>query len=296
MHPYVLVLLSGVVLAFLLYFVQLKKCGLNPWAALAAMALGSGLGLVCAKAGYCLLLPGVTLGRYGVSALFRGDFTEFSFVAGAAGVCLGAALGARLCRLPVSRAMNAFAPALALLAAAARFGEYFLEWVGYGKYVDQPWQQFFPLSVESPYGGWYTAVFMLEGFSALALAVVLEILDRRGGKCLFARCVFYLALPQIFWESLRALAMKWGFVRVEQVLCGVIVTAVIAWHCLKAARGGVRRFLPVGGMLLCIAVMVGVEFALDKTNISYLICYGVMILALLGMAALEIYSVRRRKA
>lgn len=295
MHSYVLVLLLGAVLSALLYCVQLKKNGLNPWAALAALLLGSGLGLVCAKAGYCLLLPGVTLGRYGVSALFHTDFTEFSFVAGVAGICLGAALGARLCRLPVIPAMNAFAPALALWAAAARFGEYFLEWVGYGKYVDQPWQQFFPLSVESPYGGWYTAVFMLEGLCALVLAAVLWLTGRRGGKCLFARCVFYLALPQIFWESLRALSMKWGFVRVEQVLCGIIVTAVVAWHCLKGVRSGLRRFLPVGGMLLCIAVMVGVEFALDKTNISYLICYGVMILALLAMAALEMYSARQRK-
>lgn len=295
MHPYVLVLLSGVALSALLYFIQLKKNGLYPWAALVSAILGGGLGLVCAKAGYCLLLPGATIVRYGFSALLRPGFTEFSFVAGAAGVCLGTVLGARLCRLPVARAMNAFAPALALLAAAARFGEYFLEWVGYGKYVDQPWQQFFPLSVEDPYSGWYTAVFMLEGLSALVLAAVLWLLDRKGGKYLFARCVFYLALPQIFWESLRALSMKWGFVRVEQVLCGVIVTAAVAWHCLHSAKGGARRFLPVGGMLLCIAVIVGVEFALDKTNISYLICYGVMILALVWMAALEMYSVRQRR-
>ena len=296
MHPYVLTVVLGAVCAGCLYGALLKKKGLPVCAAPAALALGSGLGLVCARLGYCLLLFGMTFARYGFSALFHAQLHEFSFVTGAMGVCLGAALGIRLCRCPVVRGMDVFAPALALMAAFARFGEYFLEWVGYGKYVDQPWQQFFPLSVESPYGGWYTAVFMLEGLCALILAAVLTAMEKRHERFLFTRAAFYLALPQIFWESLRALTMKWGFVRIEQVLCGVIVTAFVAWHCLKCREGGLSRFWPVGGMLLCIAVMVGVEFALDKTNISYIICYGVMLLALLGMAGLEIYSVRRRKA
>lgn len=253
------------------------------------------LGLVGAKLGYCLLMCNVAFPRYGLAALIRTESSEFSFVCGCLGACLGVLAAARSCRCPASRVLDAFAPAGAVMAAALRLGEYFLGWLGLGKYVDQGWQQFFPLSVQNKYGEWYTAVFVLEAAAALAVAVIALCLDRKKGP-VFSRVAFYLALPQIFFESLRALTLKWGFVRVEQVLCGVIVTALVAWHCLKSGRGGARRFLPVGGMLLCIAVMVGVEFALDKSDIPYLVCYGVMILALLAMAALEIYCVRRKKA
>ena len=105
-----------------------------------------------------------------------------------------------------------------------------------------------------------------------------------------------LALPQIYCESLRARCMKWGFVRVEQLLCGLLVLALIAYACYKLGSKKKRRYWPVLWGALCIGGMALVEFALDKSTLPNLLCYGVMWACLAGLAIFEITAVRKRFA
>ena len=98
-------------------------------------------------------------------------------------------------------------------------------------------------------------------------------------------------------ESLRALGMRWGFVRIEQVLCGVIIEGLLIYGCLQytGAKGFWKRFWPCFAALGCVVVIVGVEFGLDKApSVPDAIWYCVMIAALVGFAALERFVTGRR--
>ncbi|MCR4883127.1 MAG: hypothetical protein K6A68_06130, partial [Clostridiales bacterium] len=114
----------------------------------------------------------------------------------------------------------------------------------------------------------------------------------------FELTAFFLAVPQIFCESLRARCMKWGFVRIEQLFCGLLVLLLVTISCRKTGfqRSFLKRYWPVAGIILCIGIIVFVEFALDKFNISDFVCYLLMMVSLISMSALEIYSVKRRCA
>lgn len=261
--------------------------------ALPALVLGGALGFALAKAGYVLLQWSYVGRRYGMEAFLRMEPDEFSFFCGCVGVCLGMLAAAALLRRPLRRCMDAFAPGFALAVAVARLGEIFLDVYGTGAYVSAPALQFFPLAVTNEWEEWYYAVFMLSAVFALAVALVW--LVRRADEPLpgltFLRVAFYLALPQLLCESLRAEFMRWGFVKVEQLLCAVTAVAVIALHC----RAG-RRWWPLAAALGIVAGLVGVEFALDKSGLPPLPCYAVMLLLLAIFAAVEMLAVRRRKA
>ena len=97
-----------------------------------------------------------------------------------------------------------------------------------------------------------------------------------------------LALPQVFCESLRARCMKWGFVRIEQLLCGLLLLFLIWLGCKKNSSGaGKQKYLPLIISIFCVILIVFVEFALDKLPISTLMCYVLMILALVIMAVMK---------
>lgn len=258
--------------------------------ALPALVLSAVLGFALAKVGYVLMQWNFVGRRYGVQAFLRMDPTEFCFFMGCAGVALGMLLAAVICRRPVLRTMDAFAPGLALGVAVARMGEIFLDVAGTGAYVQNEALQFFPVAVVNEWQEWYYAVFMLSGVCALAVAAVWFF--RRGDEArpglTFLRVAFYLALPQLFCESLRVEFMRWGFVKVEQLLCAVTAVGVIALHC-KAGR----RWWPLAATLGIVAGLVGVEFALDKSGLPALPCYSVMLLLLAALAAVEILALRR---
>ena len=244
---------------------------------------GAALGVVCAKLVYCLIcIQDVLLD--GIEETLLSDNMEcMSYYGGVAGVILGAVLAAKCTGNKPMAALNAYAPAGALMAALARFAEYFLNTVNVGRMIEDERLQFFPLAQGVDYGydytEWYLAVFMLCGIAGVVVLLVSlnKFRDRR-----FLRTVFYLCLPQIIFESLRNYnRLTWTqFVRVEQLACMLYIEAVFLLYGVWAGKGTKNRFLPAIVGLICAGVFVGLEFALDKTNIPHVVTYGVMILFL----------------
>lgn len=273
------------VLAFAVFGLRL---GYGKKTAVAALPLSAILGFICSKLFYVLLLMGRTLLNIGFSSFLRFRPEEFSFFGAGVGVLLGVIIASRLTHEDIPSALDRFAPAGAILTALARFAEISLDTLGVGDYCgmgDEP-LNFFPFAViAGEWGEYYRAVFMLEAVLALAIAILYLITNRNCDLPLMrtGHVLFYLCLTQIFCESRRALSMKWGFVRVEQVLCGVCVVAIIL---VLSQRAGKRAF-PVCGALMCILGMIGVEFALDKTEFPHLLLYGVMIALLIVLAVIE---------
>ncbi len=277
--------------------VRLGKRNLKPWTALAGLALSAVLGAVLGKLFYVALLFQKVWPRFGAEALWRLKAAEFSFFGGALGVVLAMALTAKWTGQKIRPFLSVFAPCGALLVAGFRAAEYFQGMLGVGSYMESSVFARFPFAIANQWGEWHLAVFTLETLAALIVALVFALRKReaRIPGIHMERTVFYLCVSQIFFESLRNQCLRWGFVRIEQVLCGMTVVGLIVYGCLQAKTvKGLNRFWPALCSLLCVALVVLVEFGLDKFNFSTVFWYGVMIAVLFGFGALENTCVKRR--
>ena len=324
MGPYWIVMAAGALLSFGLYARRLKQRGLSPALSLWGLGLGAALAAAGAKAGYVLL----KIWQKGLAPTLAFSYDKLSVVCGAAALCGGIALTARIAR-PRAKALSlldAFAPCGALLMAFVRAGEYFLDIWGAGKTVlddGEAWARppfFIRKEYEGGFAEWFSAVCMLSALLALAIAVVYLLYRgkrQRPSGWVFERVAMLLALCQIFCESLRNDCISWGFVRADQVLCAVVAAALVLRGCLKSRRDmpGWKRFLPLIVAELCIAVIVGMEFSLDKgmlwlTNKLIRVpqavdrphiahnaemSYGIMILCLAVMFWMQGITLRRRE-
>ena len=293
---------GSLALSCLMYGLMARKCWGGRGAARTALwtCLLSGLlGAGCARLGYVLLRIDIFPWGNPLRAVTEWDVNTLSYYGGAAGVALGAALAAGSTGKPVKEALGLFAPAGALLAALARFGEGFLGMLGVGMYLEDG---FFPLAVRFTWDGeWfesYLAVFVLEGVFSLA-ACALSLVHRKDSDR-FRRTVFYLCLPQILLESLRMQSISWLFVRAEQLTCFLICEGILVALALQSGRRGPGRWTaPVIGLAVCAVVIVG-EFALDgkislgERDIPPLAIYGVEALGLAAMAWAEHHEHRMR--
>ena len=279
----------GAILCVLWFFMSRRGetgCGKAALLSLLVLALGTVFGIACARLVWVLCMISY---RPPLMAL---RYDELSYYGGMAGVILAVCAAAKLCGENVRKALNAFAPMGALLAAVLRFAEYFLGEFGVGAWLEEG--LFFPLTVEFNYGDFsdfYQAVFMLEGlFSLVAMALSLV---HREEKYRWVRTLFYLCLPQIICESLRLTSISWRFVRSEQLFCFLLCEGVLAWYALRSGKGRLRSWIPaITGLIVCGLVIVA-EFAKDGKitlgghMISQWIIYGVVAAALGVMAAME---------
>lgn len=271
--------------------VPLKKRGL-----LAGLTLlfGAVLGVVFARLGYCLLQMNYVMGYGLADTLFSDDMSMMSFYSGMLGVILGAVLAAKCTGNQVLPALNAYAPAGALMATLARFGEHFLGFICAGNYIENEAFCFFPFAVGNEWDEWYVAVYIFAGVFYLAIFAVslLKFKEKR-----FLRTLFYLCLVQVLCESLRNQSLIWSeFVRVEQLICMVAVEVILVLLGVWA-KGEKKRFLPAAAGLLCAGVFVAVEFAVGGklfSGVPHVIFYMVMILGLAVLAVLESWLIRRQ--
>lgn len=295
---YLLWIIAGLAACVLALVWQMDDQKPKALPALGTALLSALLGFAAAKIGYVLLQLESTLFYDGLQAFFDMDADGFSYFFGVAGAFGGIWLSARLFKRPQTDWLNWAAPCVALFIAFLRAGEKELGTIGVGSFVPEgSLLARFPFAVANSYGEHLYAIFYLEALFALVLAVIL--LLRRNGKWFSHRaelCAFFLALPQVLCESLRARCLRWGFVRVEQLLCGLLLLGLLIYACsrMKGAFPAVRRYWPVGAAVLLIAAIGLLEYALDKTGIPVPVCYAMMAAVLTGLGLLEGYALRRR--
>ena len=251
--------------------------------------------VVCAR-GYYLLMNNVIGGAFLMGGLISPYPYEHAMCGSVLGAMLAAVLAARLTGERPARLLDSLAPAGLLMLALARAAEVLSDF-GWGQVIDDPALCFFPVAAQDMFGQWHGAVFMLE--SVLALAVLAAVLLRKG-RVLGGRFAFALvcwSMAQIFCESLRAETLRWGFVRVQQVQCAVFALIVLAVGSVKAGQRGRRLALPWGVYLLGVALVVGLEYALDKLPMPRALDYALMalVLAAMGWAALRPWAQMERE-
>ena len=299
---------AGSVAVFALYglrcarAVRIPALRESPWlTALLAFVFSAVFGAVIARVSYALMTQELDFEYDGIEALaqlLEFEYDRLSFFGGALGVFLGVLLANRLTRKgAVMNGMDAFAPFGALLVAVFRLGELFFGSYGAGRRLPEGnLFAFFPFSVEiktaAGYSYWAWNICLLSAVFALAWAAF-SFLKLRGGTRAglnLTATFFFLALPQVFCESLRGRGIRWLFVHTEELLCVVaLLVPLLIW--IIQVRGRLpflRRWWPLGVLLLGAGLLVGVEFAIDgkyfslSVNISYLIM--LLVLAAIGFA------------
>lgn len=306
-YAYGLAVAGAAVLSFLFAHYMMKKAALKgatlSWFALLALPLG----ILCARAGYCL----ATLDWFlytGVEFFFHFNEGGYILYGAMAGCLLAAWLTGKITQQPLGKIADALATPAALMIALCRLAE-MLAGEGYG-WTLQYWfdaeygYSSFPLEDPSflfrfpfgmqVWGEWKWAVCVFEAAAALVIMVcVLRMRARRAGGQALMMILMYAAM-QALCESLRQdSVLRWGFVRISQVLSALVVAAVLLICCLKAPkpRSGRRIALTWAGIVTLMGIVMAMEFALEK-KIAFLafmdmdVCWLVMGLACIGMILL----------
>lgn len=246
--------------------------------AVTEMLLGTGLGLLCARGLYYLVRMEylAKLGGTWQFFSFRNP-EELCFFGGVAGVILSVVISAWVFRLSPRETLNSFAPAGALMIALVRFAEYCLqsEMLGLGMpgniglaeetVLAFPWGIAINWFGDGSYMEYHLAVFMYEGF--VALAAMLFALVRRKDRDCFIRTLFYICLAQVLLESIRETSVAWLFVKAEQLLCFLYVEGVLVFYAVRRFRQ--RKWYgivpPLLG-LLAAGTVVMIEFELQNKH------------------------------
>ena len=189
-------------------------------------------------------------------------------------------------------------PGLALFAWA-RFVEP-LSGMGYGDLMTEESLCRFPFAIENSWGDYALSVCFIEAVLAALIALIMLIAGRfcRKKGTLAGITLALLCVSQIMPDSLRQddVLFLFIFARVSQMGYGVILLGVLIAGLIRGGKQGLSGktiVLEIFLLLLGVGVVVGAEFALDKTNWPDLWVYCGMIAALLFMGILVVRRLTR---
>lgn len=225
-----------------------------------------------------------------IPQLWQGGYTLYGAVLGG---MLGVWLYARGTKKPAAQLLDAAAPGAALALMVERAAEYFTS-QGLGDYLEEGAMTHFPFAVQNIYEEWQIPVFFWESMAALVLLIVVLCLRGRvrDGR-LTEVFLALLGLTQVILESLREDEfIRFGFVRFTQLAAAFTMGAVLyisLRRCVKAVGWTKWQIGRTALFFLGVAVLIGIEFALDKSSIDNVLLYFVMAatLAMMGFALLK---------
>lgn len=229
---------------------------------------------ICLSRVNTLIFGGFMTRQRSFLSLYPYDYTVLGFLIGA---FLGAWIAAYLCHEKVLIALDILPFAFLGSLTIERIFEVFSDF-GWGALVyDSRWQ-FFPLSTADMYGQYHLSVFFFEAAAALILFILLPKNKIGTGKSFFMGMLVF-SLSQMFFESLRSETLRFGFVRIQQAECFLIVLVLTLTQIRYL---GTRRGIGLAVLtLILLAVMIFCEYALDKlTEIPTLVIYLIMCLSL----------------
>ena len=304
LYPYGLALSAGTILSLLLARCAFRRAGIQPGALSCFALLAIPLALLGARAAYCLAALDWVM-QEGFSFFFqltRGGYMLYGAVLGGVIALL---LTARLTGEGFAAMADALAVPVMVLILVGRLAEglvgqgygwcvedWFMEDSGMSLFVLEDPAFFYrlPFAVPDMYDNYNWAVFIFEALTAGVIALILlRMKPRRTGARAMLALLLYAA-TQILCESLRQDAvLRWGFVRINQVIGAVLIAGMLALCMLRAPQRSPRQIGGLfAGMLACMGVVIAMEFALEKkiSAIEFIpmdVCYVLMALACLGL-------------
>ena len=214
---------------------------------------------------------------------------------GIIGGLIAARLTAKRHGISVLRLLDIVAPSLVLGQAIGRWGNY-INMEAYGLRISETALQFFPFAVEIPVGEvwyWHMATFFYEFCADLVIFALLRLVRRhkRMDGDVFLWYLLLYASARAVIEGLRddSLTFISDFVRISQVLSGVVCFAIILYFFLRIRdRIGLVTLLPVIDAALCIALAMIGEF--ERNAYSSLFRFSQILLIALLLSKLLIIA------
>lgn len=262
------------------------------------------LSLLFSRLLYCLIcMDGFA--RSGIAYFFHftsGGYTLWgAMLGGGLAVCIASVRTGQSC----GGIADAFAAPAMLMVALCRLAEG-LVGQGYGWYVEDWFDPMsgmsllhpedydfflrFPFAIQDMYEEWCWAVFVIEALLALCICILLLRSKGKREGILALNALLMLASAQILCESLRQDAvLRFGFVRVNQIIGALIVVFILAYGCVRLPDRRPAPLLFAGcGTILCIALIVAMEFALEKKivlleQMPMDVCYLITAVSCLGL-------------
>ena len=289
-YPYGLTLALGAGAAIALFAALCRARRLAPGTAAIVGALAPFLGLVLARAVYCLVTIEFFASVQNFLAMLRLSDGGLSMFGALGGATLAGALAARWTRQDKGAVLDALSPALMLFVCVARLGEGFVQ-LGFSRtLVESEFLRGTFLALEREYD-FVLKTYLLEAIAAAALCAVLcgQLLGarkRRPGDA-YLRGMLYFGCTQIFLESLRYdMHMAWGFVCAQQLFAMLTACAAILVFARRAQRLSGRKgtfALTLMALVALAGAIVGLEFVIDRSGISRYIDYAVFAALMAGM-------------
>ena len=215
------------------------------------------------------------------------------------GVLLAAPVAGVITRNKALNLLDAAAIPGMLLFCFARLVEPF-SGMGFGDLVTDEALCFFPLTIEKGMGDHFLSVCFIEAVLAAIIFIALLILKHTCKKSgtLAGYALAMLCVTQIVPESLRLddVLFLFIFARVSQLGYAALMAGTLIAALIRGGRRGLSGkviVLEIVLLLLGIGALVAGEFALDKTNISNLIIYCVMIAVLLALGFMILRRIRK---
>lgn len=225
--------------------------------------------------------------------LRSGGFAMFGALIGA---MLGGALAAKLARFPLGQALDRQFAALLLFVAVARLGEGHTA-LGFSRPLVTGVLDHTFLAFRDRYDA-YLRTYLLEAAAAFLLCgLTLRSLRRRRpfGSLLMGLLAF--GLSQNLFESLRADDhLRFSFIGLQQVLAVVLFSLVLIFLSIRLLRLG--RSKPLAVLSLCVlpvalGALLGLEFMIDRSELSKWISYGLYALVLALLLGLGLRMINR---
>lgn len=256
--------------------------------------------LPCAVLGghlvYCLTLLSTIVTDYetGLHTFYLLHVGGYTLYGGVLGGVLGLMLAAKWTKRPFAALADALVPAVAYVLFFGRTGELFL-CQGLGEYVEEAFFQRLPFAVctyaDEDWSQWQLAVFLYEALIAVALGSVgvgmLKGRTKRDGSTA-ETFVAMLSITQVMMESLRRDEfIRFGFVRFSQLMAAVTAAVVLVLRIRRVVKEhgwNAWQSVRIGLFAACVGIVVGIEFALDKSPIDNGLLYGVMAVTLAAMS------------
>lgn len=282
--------------------IRFRQKGMRSFEGFLCCALCAVLGLFLGRLIFCAVRSSVMfydpLGRFaGLSPFFQLQIGSLSVIGVITGCLLSGVLYARCTRKETGKVMDALALPGVWLFAVMRFVEP-LSKQGYGPQVTAPFLCFAPLSIQNGWGGWNLSICFIEGvlLSAVALGLMFHKTKKSGTTALLA--LLLVSASQLLPESLRRddVLRIFIFARITQMGFAVLffLSAVLGWvRSKKQGLPGKRIALECALVLVSMVLLIGGEFALDKTQWPDGLIYLVMLAIILFMTVLAVRRLHR---
>ena len=230
--------------------------------------------LVGARLLYCLVRFSFFFLELGPLSIFNTRMGGFLLYGAVLGAMAAAALVARHEKVSVVATLDEMAAPGMLAILICRLAECTTT-EGVGTWVESEALMRFPIAVMNEFGEWQLAVFLLEALLATIILIVLLVHRYARGEKIMTALLLY-ACCQVVCESLRMDGcLRIGFVRIAQVISAVVILGVTVIRAIRYGRGK-DAFLRALAVLLCVAAVGGLEWALDKTEADNRLIYAAM--------------------